>query len=115
VDDLTVHVDRGELRRVLINLFSNAIEAMPEGGRIRVRAQAQASSVVIEVEDEGVGLSPEAREHLFEPYFTTRSHGTGLGLAICHQLVEGMGGTIELMPAPAGKGTLARVTLPACP
>lgn len=115
VEDLAVHADRGELRRVLINLFSNAIEAMPEGGRIRVSVQARGSGVVIEVEDEGIGLSPEAREHLFEPYFTTRSHGTGLGLAICHQLVEGMGGTIELVPAPAGKGTLARITLPVCP
>jgi nitrogen fixation/metabolism regulation signal transduction histidine kinase len=112
VEALAVLADRDELRRVLINLVSNAIEAMPDGGALRVRARRQDQHMLLEVEDEGVGLSSEARAHLFEPYFTTRTHGTGLGLAICHQLIEGMGGTIELLDAPGGKGTLARITLP---
>lgn len=107
-----MHADRGELRRVLINLVSNAIEAMPEGGALSIRVRPLDGRALIEVEDEGIGLTREARAHLFEPYFTTRSHGTGLGLAICHQLVEGMGGHIELSDAPGGKGTLARITLP---
>lgn len=110
-----VHVDRGHLRRVLINLVSNAIEAMPEGGPLVVRVRELEQRVRIEVEDRGVGLSPEARAHLFEPYFTTRTHGTGLGLAICHQLVEAMGGEIRLEPAPGGQGTWACVELPRSP
>ena len=67
----------------------------------------------LEVEDSGAGLSDEARERLFEPYFTTRSHGTGLGLAICKRIVDDLGGEIRIEPArPDGSGTIARVRLP---
>ena len=112
-------VDPGELRRVLINLVSNALEAMPEGGRLVATTRrtgapgtAEEPRIVIELEDSGVGLSEEVRGRLFEPYFTTRSHGTGLGLAIAARLVDEMNGTIELVPAASGRGTVARVTLP---
>lgn len=110
-----VLADRGELRRVLINLVSNALEAMQQGGRLVLRlARVEDGGRWCEItlQDTGVGLSTEVRRHLFEPYFTTRTHGTGLGLAICARLVHEMGGTIELLPAPGGKGTLARVRLP---
>ncbi len=109
----TVFVDRGELRRVLINLVSNALEAMPQGGRLRCRVDRDgAGGVVIEIQDDGVGLSDEVRARLFEPYFTTRTHGTGLGLAIAARLVDEMSGKIELVPVSGGPGTIARVSLP---
>jgi signal transduction histidine kinase len=112
-----VFVDRGELRRVLINLVSNAFEAMQQGGTLKValaRVHEGRDWSQVEVRDSGVGLSTEIRKHLFEPYFTTRTHGTGLGLAICQRLVDEMGGTIELVPVPepGSRGTIARVRLP---
>jgi signal transduction histidine kinase len=115
---LDVFVDRGELRRVLINLVSNALEAMPDGGKLSVavsrRADADAREVEIAIRDTGAGLSDEARRRLFEPYFTTRSQGTGLGLAIAARLMDEMNGRIELVPVPSsdGTGTIARVRLP---
>jgi len=115
---LDVFVDRGELRRVLINLASNALEAMPDGGKLSVavsrRDDADAREVEIAIRDTGAGLSEEARRRLFEPYFTTRSQGTGLGLAIAARLMDEMNGRIELVPVPPseGTGTIARVRLP---
>jgi nitrogen fixation/metabolism regulation signal transduction histidine kinase len=114
----SVFVDRGELRRVLINLVSNALEAMPDGGTLNVaisrRDDPAAPQIVIEVRDSGVGLSDDVRRRLFEPYFTTRTHGTGLGLAIAARLVDEMNGHIELAPVAESeaKGTIARLTLP---
>lgn len=111
-------VDAGELRRVLINLVTNALEAMPQGGHLEVELWTEgsgpASFVVLEVRDDGMGLSEAERGQLFEPHFTTKSRGTGLGLAVCKRVVEQMGGTIELHPRAEG-GTLARVRLPQGP
>jgi nitrogen fixation/metabolism regulation signal transduction histidine kinase len=112
-----VFADRGELRRVLINLVSNAFEAMQQGGTLRIalaRVVDGRAWSEISIRDSGVGLSTEIRKHLFEPYFTTRTHGTGLGLAICQRLVDEMGGTIALVPVPepGSRGTIARVRLP---
>lgn len=106
-------LDRSEFRRVLINLISNALEAMPDGGRLEVKIEEVGSRVRLSVRDTGGGVPPEARERLFEPYFTTRSSGTGLGLALCKRVVDDLGGTIELVPAPAedGGGTLVVVEL----
>jgi signal transduction histidine kinase len=104
------------LKRVLINLVSNAFEAMPEGGSLRIllsrRVDPAGAHVVLEVIDSGVGLSDTVRRRLFEPYFTTRSHGTGLGLAISRRIVDELGGTITLEPRTDGPGTIARVVLP---
>ncbi|HUR28485.1 MAG TPA: ATP-binding protein [Planctomycetota bacterium] len=107
-----VHVDEPLLRRVLQNLISNAIQAMPEGGELEFDVGVHGERVRIELRDRGVGLSAEARSRLFEPYFTTRSTGTGLGLAIAKRAVEEMGGTIRLEPRSDGEGTVATVELP---
>ncbi|MSR62780.1 MAG: sensor histidine kinase [Planctomycetes bacterium] len=107
-----VWADLGKLRRVLVNLVSNALQAMPEGGELFAATALEGSAVVISIRDTGVGLTSEARAHLFEPYFTTKSEGTGLGLAISKRALEEMGGAIELIGAPGGVGTLARVRLP---
>ena len=110
-ETLTAEVDPGELRRVLINLVSNALEAMPDGGRLEVELVDLGRDVELLVRDTGSGLDDAAREQLFEPHFTTKTHGTGLGLAVCKRVVEQMGGEIELAPRPEG-GTVARVRLP---
>ena len=106
-----VFVDRGELRRVLINLVSNSLEAMSRGGKLFAGVRAADGKVEITIRDTGVGISTEVRARLFEPYFTTRTGGTGLGLAIARRLVEEMAGEIQILPGPDGQGTLARVVL----
>jgi signal transduction histidine kinase len=115
IEDVRVFVDRGELRRILINLVSNALEAMTRGGKLSASVarvpDPEGGKVEIVVRDTGVGISTEVRQRLFEPYFTTRTGGTGLGLAIARRLVELMAGTIEILPNPDGQGTLARVVL----
>ncbi|HEX6882892.1 MAG TPA: HAMP domain-containing sensor histidine kinase [Planctomycetota bacterium] len=108
----TVWADPGKLRRVLVNLVTNALQAMPEGGTLYAETRLVDDAVVVTIRDTGVGLTSEARAHLFEPYFTTKSEGTGLGLAISKRAVEEMGGQIELGPAADGPGTLACLRLP---
>jgi signal transduction histidine kinase len=107
-----VWADPGKLRRVLVNLVTNALQSMSEGGSLFASTRIEDGHVWISVRDTGPGLSPEARSHLFEPYFTTKSEGTGLGLAISKRAIEEMGGEIELVPADEGPGTLARIRLP---
>jgi len=105
-------VDPDRLHRVLLNLISNALEAMGTGGQLLVRTERSGGEISIEVLDEGTGLDETALKHLFEPHFTTKSHGTGLGLAICKRVLDEMGGSIAVDPRPDGAGTLARVVLP---
>ena len=107
-----VSADPDELQRALLNLVSNAIEAMPDGGDLYSRVESRDGRVVVEIRDTGTGISPDVAAHLFEPYFTTRSSGTGLGLAIVRRIVEDMGGVVELDNAMQGRGAVARVVLP---
>jgi nitrogen fixation/metabolism regulation signal transduction histidine kinase len=107
-----VKADAALLRRVLLNLVSNGLEAMPQGGELECYVGPDGDELRIEIRDNGVGLPDEIRARLFEPYFTTRTTGTGLGLAIAKRVVEDLGGTIELVPRTQGQGTIARVLLP---
>ena len=93
-DDLLVVADRDMLRRAVLNLSLNALDAMPDGGRLFVAARREPGSISIEVADTGPGLSDEARDRAFEPFFTTKSTGTGLGLAIVYRMAEAHGGEI---------------------
>ena len=101
------------LRQLLLNLMTNALQAMPNGGRLvcRTRHQRQAQAVEITVTDTGPGVSSDDRKHLFEPFFTTRTEGTGLGLALCREIVLQHGGIIELV-SPSDIGATFRVLLP---
>lgn len=80
--DLTLPADAEHLYRVLNNLMRNAIQAMPEGGDLRVAAAISGREAVIEIADTGSGLNNEVSDHLFEPFRGSRNGGTGLGLAI---------------------------------
>jgi PAS domain S-box-containing protein len=115
----TVQADRQQLRQVFLNLISNASDAMPEGGTLTVKSRAGAmnggqTAVVVEFSDTGTGIQAGDLPRLWEPFFTTKPEGKGigLGLAICRRTVEGHRGTIEIETGP-GKGTTARITLPA--
>ena len=114
----TIFADRQKFRQVFLNLLTNACDAMPDGGELKVRTSAVAANndvaaVAIEIEDTGEGISPEHLESIMEPFFTTKEEGkgTGLGLAICRRVVEEHGGTIDISSQP-GNGTLVRIAVP---
>lgn len=101
------------LQQVFLNLATNALQAMPDGGTLRceTRHDPRRGTVTVRFQDSGPGISAEDRSHLFEPFFTTRPEGTGLGLALCREIVLQHGGQIELEES-AGPGTRFAVTLP---
>jgi DNA-binding response OmpR family regulator/nitrogen-specific signal transduction histidine kinase len=101
-----------EIREVLTNLLTNAVDAMPSGGRCRVRLDTDGAWAVIAVTDTGVGMPDEMRLRVFEPFFTSKGpRGTGLGLAVSWGIVTRHGGTIEVESTP-GEGTTFRLRLP---
>ncbi|HEY2746674.1 MAG TPA: HAMP domain-containing sensor histidine kinase [Polyangia bacterium] len=105
--------DPGLLRQILVNLITNAVDAVHEGGHIRVEAAARDGLVAIAVADDGVGIAAEDAARIFEPFYTTkgRGKGTGLGLAICRELAIALGGRITVDSAP-GRGSTFTITLP---
>ncbi len=112
-----VAINRTELQQVLINLIVNAIQAMPEGGRLRIASRDAdrdgAPGIEIEVTDTGTGMSPETLKSVFDPFFTTkRQEGTGLGLSISQKLVLRSGGIMEVESEP-GRGSTFAIWLPA--
>jgi two-component system sensor histidine kinase HydH len=90
------------IRRVLLNLITNALQALPCGGRIVVSGMSDGTSAKIFVADNGPGISPEMLPVLFEPFRTSKARGAGLGLAVCRKIIEGCGGTISVESTPGG-------------
>ena len=90
-------IDPTHLKRVVINIFRNAIQAMPKGGEIRVRSEEEDARVFLYFEDTGEGIPEDVQPRIFTPFFTTRQMGTGLGLSIVKGLVEANGGSIRLV------------------
>jgi two-component system sensor histidine kinase HydH len=103
--------------QVLRNLTNNALQAMPEGGRLRLatRFDPARRTVCVEVADTGPGLSPEARAHLFEPFYTTRPEGTGLGLAIAREIALAHRGTLRAVVRRVEPGAAFVLELPTAP
>ena len=112
-ESLCVDMDTDKMSQVMLNLLLNALDAMPEGGRLTVRVSADGDgSIAIRVMDSGTGIDPEDQPHIFEPYFSTKRTGTGLGLAIVHNIVKAHRGDI-LVENQTGGGTMVEITLPA--
>ncbi len=115
IDTREIHADPDMLRRALVNLVGNAVDAMPDGGTLSVSAGPRTDgrySVV--VEDTGMGIPAEEREKIFEPYFTTKASGLGLGLVLTKKIVDAHKGEIFVDSTP-GKGTRIEVALPVGP
>jgi len=108
---LYIGVDPEQLHRALNNLVLNAMDAMPEGGLLRIQTEKFADGVRIAISDTGQGLTHEECSRLFTPYYTTKHHGTGLGLAIVQSVVSDHGGRISVQSEP-GKGTTFTIDLP---
>lgn len=116
-DSVTVQGDEGQLAQVFQNLVRNAVEAMPNGGTVKVRLNVQKGSegqeACVEVCDEGTGVAPELLDKIFVPFFSTKSGGSGMGLAVAHSIVHSHGGRMLASSEP-GIGTTFRVFLAVC-
>ena len=99
------------MHRVLSNLLLNALDAMPKGGRITLATRSTPEGIEISVSDSGQGLTPEERDRLFTPYYTSKQHGTGLGLAIVQSVVSDHGGSIGVSSEP-GRGATFTIRIP---
>lgn len=128
-------LDPDRLGQALLNICLNALDAMPDGGQLRLSARVVPAGseqapptgnrtpfwLALAVEDNGKGISPEHLRHIFDPYFTTKGHGTGLGLATAHKIMEALGGDIDVVSTPADanapgvSGTCFTLWLPSPP
>jgi two-component system, sensor histidine kinase FlrB len=110
-----VWCDAAQIKQVLVNLILNAVQAMPEGGRITIgvaRGDGRPAGTRISVADTGCGIRPDDLSRIFDPFFTTREEGTGLGLAIAHAMIEAHAGRLEV-ESREGAGTRFTIVLPA--
>jgi len=110
----TSTADVALLKQALMNVVLNAIDAMPDGGSLTVRTLALQGEVSVAFADTGAGVTPAARPHIFEAYFSTRKGGMGLGLAITRRILEAHGGS-AVLDNPPGGGCTVTVTLPGLP
>jgi len=102
------------LGQVLLNLLTNAVQAMSGIGVIRVTTEYTHGKVCLEVADNGPGIPPEALPRIFEPFYTTRGSGSGLGLSVSYGIVQDHNGTIEVRSEP-GRGATFRLSFPPAP
>ena len=107
----TFAYDPGQMRQVLINLFKNALEAMPNGGELNVTADVRSDNLVLTIGDTGCGIPAEQLPNLFTPFFTTKQGGTGLGLTICRGLIAQHQGEISIA-SEVDRGTTCTISLP---
>jgi signal transduction histidine kinase len=114
---LRVKGNARSLHQVFVNLFLNACQAMPSGGRLTIRCAAADTvpdggpRAILQIRDTGAGITAEDLQRVFDPFFTTKTTGTGLGLTICHDIVTRHQGQLRLESEP-GRGTVATVSLP---
>ncbi|MBT0159441.1 GHKL domain-containing protein [Candidatus Bathyarchaeota archaeon A05DMB-2] len=111
-DARIVWADSAYIRRIFGNLVSNAVQAMPDGGKLTIQAHREKDTVVITVQDTGVGIPENAKDKLFTPLFTTKAKGQGFGLAVVKRLTEALGGIVTF-ESQEGKGTTFTIRLPA--
>ncbi len=112
VNYMSIKADEILLRQALINLFINAVEAMPEGGRLGIELSYLNDKAAITVQDTGYGIPKDLIQRIFLPFHTTKEKGTGLGLALVQKVIISHGGSIDV-DSKEGEGTTFRVVLPA--
>jgi len=109
--NIKVFVDPKQIKSVFMNIIKNSIQAMSDGGEIKLKSDKTDNLIVITVSDNGLGISPENLEKIFDPFFTTKEKGAGLGLAIVKKLIEDNNGKIEVQ-SKIGEGTTFTIYLP---
>jgi two-component system sensor histidine kinase HydH len=105
-------VDPDHIFQVFINLFTNAFDAMPEGGLVVVGVRREPNKIILTLRDHGAGFPKAKATALFRPFYTTKPQGTGLGLAIVQRILKAHGGSIRAENAPQGKGALFTLDIP---
>jgi signal transduction histidine kinase len=106
-----IEMDADQIRQVLVNIVMNAVQAMPDGGRLTIATGQRDRLLEVEIADTGCGMPRETIGKIFDPLFTTRAKGIGLGLAVCQTIVERHEGHIEV-ESEEGKGTTLTIKLP---
>lgn len=103
--------DANQLKQAFLNIITNAIQSLPDGGVITVTTSQKGGSIVVRIEDTGPGIPGDVMSKLFVPFFTTRKAGSGLGLAVTKRIIDNHGGDIEVM-SEGGKGTAFNISIP---
>lgn len=114
VNGVSVSADGDLLRQAFLNVVRNALDAMPDGGQLRVSVERNGAMCEICVSDTGIGIPIEVRERIFEPFFSTKESGSGIGLALTMRAIQMHGGSIDVDSVP-GRGTRFCLRLPAIP
>jgi signal transduction histidine kinase len=107
-----IQADSDMLYQAFLNIFMNAIQAMPEGGKIQVSIQSADSIITVCIEDEGSGVPDDLLERVWDPFFTTKEKGTGLGLGIVKNIIESHNGSIRVKNRKEGPGVRVIIELP---
>lgn len=110
-EEVFVNGNRSELQQVLINILKNGIEAMKEGGLLRLRVYQNNTFGVFEIKDNGIGMTKEELERLGTAFYSLKEKGTGMGLMVCYQIIERMKGRIEVV-SEKGAGTTFKISVP---
>lgn len=108
---LLVPIDTQQFKAAILNILVNAIQAMPEGGRLIVGIQESEEHAIIRIQDTGVGISEENLDKIFSPFFTTKKEGNGLGLSEVHKMIQAHGGLINVQ-SEVGKGSVFTIKIP---
>ena len=104
-------IDENKIRQVFVHLIRNSLEAMPDGGTLRIAATEDDHRVTVSITDSGTGIAADTLPRVKDPFFTTKTYGNGIGLALVEQTVQAHGGIFSIHDGPGG-GTQATVTLP---
>jgi len=108
--NLIINADKDRMKQVIINLISNSVQEMPDGGDLRIEASESGRHITISVSDTGCGIPVDKREKIFEPFYTLKKTGTGLGLPLCKKIMTAHGG--DIVVGDSAKGTVFTLILP---
>ncbi|MFO3795979.1 MAG: sensor histidine kinase, partial [Anaerolineales bacterium] len=107
----SIRGSKSQIQQVFLNLLLNSIQAMPEGGVVRLWTQIRNRMIEVYLQDSGPGILPDVQAHIFEPFFSTKEGGAGLGLTVSYNIITSHGGRLELVTDRPG-GACFRISLP---